>query len=87
MAPPNDKALTNALLKTVRTVYHSNEKDQLSVRFVRTKIEEEFDLEDGFLSEGKWKDKSKGIIKAEVVSVIGVLKSQELQLTSISRIN
>jgi hypothetical protein len=78
MAPPNDKALTNALLKSVRTIYRSDEKDQLSVRFVRTKVEEEFDLEEGFLSEGKWKDKSKGIIKGEVVSFFGVPEGQGL---------
>ena len=65
---PSDKALTSALTKTVRDVFHSDEKDQLTVRFIRTKVEEEYELENGFLGEGKWKDKSKGIIKTEVVS-------------------
>lgn len=66
--PLSDKALTSALHKTVRDVFHSDEKDQLSVRSIRTKVEEEYDLGEGFLNEGKWKDKSKGIIKDEVVS-------------------
>lgn len=66
--PLSDKALTSALSKTVRDVFHSDEKDKLSVRFIRTKVEEEHELGDGFLSEGKWKEKSKGIIKGEVVS-------------------
>ncbi|KAF7945514.1 hypothetical protein EAE96_010281 [Botrytis aclada] len=64
--PLSDKALTSALSKTVRDVFHSDEKDKLSVRFIRTKVEEECELGDGFLSEGKWKEKSKGIIKGEV---------------------
>ncbi|KAK6596976.1 hypothetical protein H4I96_09628 [Botrytis cinerea] len=64
--PLSDKALTSALSKTVRDVFHSDEKDKLSVRFIRTKVEEEHELGDGFLSEGKWKEKSKGIIKGEV---------------------
>ncbi|TGO32183.1 hypothetical protein BHYA_0342g00020 [Botrytis hyacinthi] len=64
--PLSDKALTNALSKTVRDVFHSDEKDKLSVRFIRTKVEEEYELGDGFLNEGKWKEKSKGIIKGEV---------------------
>ncbi|KAB8293458.1 hypothetical protein EYC80_007768 [Monilinia laxa] len=64
--PLSDKALTSALCKTVRDVFHSNEKDQLSVRFIRTKVEEEHELGEGFLNQGKWKDKSKGIIKGEV---------------------
>lgn len=66
--PLSDKALTSALSKTVRDVFHSDEKDKLSVRFIRTKVEEEYELGDGFLNEGKWKEKSKGIIKGEVVS-------------------
>ncbi|KAF7916745.1 hypothetical protein BELL_1274g00020 [Botrytis elliptica] len=64
--PLSDKALTSALSKTVRDVFHSDEKDKLSVRFIRTKVEEEYELGDGFLNEGKWKEKSKGIIKGEV---------------------
>ncbi|TGO11663.1 hypothetical protein BTUL_0104g00080 [Botrytis tulipae] len=64
--PLSDKALTNALSKAVRDVFHSDEKDKLSVRFIRTKVEEEYELGDGFLNEGKWKEKSKGIIKGEV---------------------
>ncbi|TEY47657.1 hypothetical protein BOTCAL_0302g00040 [Botryotinia calthae] len=62
----SDKALTSALSKTVRDVFHSDEKDKLSVRFIRTKVEEAHELGDGFLNEGKWKEKSKGIIKDEV---------------------
>ncbi|APA13443.1 hypothetical protein SS1G_07949 [Sclerotinia sclerotiorum 1980 UF-70] len=62
----SDKALTSALSKTVRDVFHSDEKDKLSVRFIRTKVEQEHELSDGFLNEGKWKEKSKGIIKGEV---------------------
>lgn len=67
--PLSDKALTSALCKTVRDVFHSEEKDQLSVRFIRTKVEEEHELGEGFLNQGKWKDKSKVIIKGEVVSL------------------
>ncbi|KAJ8061488.1 hypothetical protein OCU04_009303 [Sclerotinia nivalis] len=62
----SDKALTSALSKTVRDVFHSDEKEKLSVRFIRTKVEQEFELSDGFLNEGRWKEKSKGIIKGEV---------------------
>ncbi|KAA8566099.1 hypothetical protein EYC84_008703 [Monilinia fructicola] len=70
--PLSDKALTSALCKTVRDVFHSEEKDQLSVRFIRTKVEEEHELGEGFLNQGKWKDKSKVIIKGEVDKLLQV---------------
>jgi len=67
---PTEKALTAALKRAVNDVFHSNEKDLLTVRFIRTKVEEELDLKGSFFTEGKWKDKSKVIIKGEAVSCL-----------------
>lgn len=59
---PSDKKIQAALLEAVHGVFKSN-KDDLTVNFIRKRVESELELEDGFFSSGKWKDKSKKLIK------------------------
>ncbi|KAJ0165151.1 hypothetical protein CTA2_12217 [Colletotrichum tanaceti] len=59
---PSDKKLEAALLDTVRDVYKTD-LDNLTVNFIRKRVESDLELEDGFFSSGKWKDKSKKLVK------------------------
>ncbi|OHW90804.1 transcriptional regulator [Colletotrichum incanum] len=59
---PSDKELEAALLDTVRDVFKTD-LDNLTVNFVRKRVESDLELEDGFFSSGKWKDKSKKLVK------------------------
>jgi hypothetical protein len=63
----SDKAITNALLETVRELF-KGDLDALSVNNVRKIAEEQLHLESGFLKGDAWKAKSKEIITREVVS-------------------
>ncbi|ORY58855.1 uncharacterized protein BCR38DRAFT_70813 [Pseudomassariella vexata] len=61
---PSQKTLEKALADAVRAVLNSeNERDQLTVNFVRNRVEQEFGLEDKFFAQGDWKARSKDIIK------------------------
>ncbi|OBR16216.1 Transcriptional regulator [Colletotrichum higginsianum IMI 349063] len=59
---PSDKKLETALLDTVRDVYKTD-LDNLTVNFIRKRVESDLELEAGFFSSGKWKDKSKKLVK------------------------
>ncbi|GKT43417.1 uncharacterized protein ColSpa_03598 [Colletotrichum spaethianum] len=59
---PSDKELEAALLDTVRDVFKTD-IDNLTVNFIRKRVESTLELEDGFFSSGKWKDKSKKLVK------------------------
>jgi hypothetical protein len=66
MAPP-DKALEEEIKNTVRNIFQSDERDSLSVNLVRKRVQEKFDLQDGFFLESRWKDRSKTLIKTLAV--------------------
>ncbi|GKT55813.1 transcriptional regulator [Colletotrichum tofieldiae] len=59
---PSDKKLEAALLDTVRDVFKTD-LDNLTVNFIRKRVESDLELEDGFFSSAKWKDKSKKLVK------------------------
>lgn len=63
----SDKAITNALLETVRELFKTD-LDALSVNNVRKVVEGQLDLSSGFLKGDAWKAKSKELITGEVVS-------------------
>ena len=64
-----DSRLENALRSVVRECYKNKDLESLTVRRVRKAVEEELDLsEDFFKNDERWKEKSKSVIQAEVVS-------------------
>jgi hypothetical protein len=65
---PSVKALEAKLRKVVEEVFHSEEKDLLSVRLVRDKVTDALGLEQGFFTSEEWKEKSKTLIKELAVS-------------------
>lgn len=67
----SDKAITSALLETVRDLFKTDQ-DQLSVNNVRKIVEEKLDLSTGLLKGDAWKAKSKDIIIGEVVSTLPI---------------
>ncbi|CAG2008185.1 unnamed protein product, partial [Fusarium graminearum] len=64
MAPSNDE-IEQALLDATYEIYQSH-PDDTTVNKVRKQTEENLSLEDGFLSSGDWKKKSKELIKQRV---------------------
>lgn len=67
---PSDNQLEGILRNTVEEVYRSDKQDDLTVRFVRDKVEHDLGLAHGFFSTPEWKDKSKLLIKSWAVSNI-----------------
>lgn len=67
MAPSAAK-LKEALIEGTREVYQA-EPDGTSVNKVRRHVEEKLGLEDGFFTSEAWKQKSKTIIKEQVVGL------------------
>lgn len=86
MAVPNDKKLESALRDTVRSIYDSPERDDLTVNLVRKRVEQQFNLKDGFFVKGKWKERSKIIIKEYAVSAtrLGALPFPNLHVPEYS---
>ncbi|ELR05498.1 hypothetical protein GMDG_07420 [Pseudogymnoascus destructans 20631-21] len=64
----SDKAITNAILETVRKLFKTD-LDALSVNHVRKIVEEQLDLSSGFLKGDAWKAKSKELITSEVAKL------------------
>jgi hypothetical protein len=69
MAPSADR-LEDALRSAVEEVYRSQDQNNLTVRFVRDKVENELELDPGFFVRPEWKDKSKNLIKSWAVCTI-----------------
>ena len=65
--PPNS-VLEDALRHTVQQIYRSRNLEELTVKRVRRTAEKQLNLEnDYFKNDPVWKEKSKRIIRAEVV--------------------
>jgi hypothetical protein len=62
--------LEGALRSAVEEVYRSENQNNLTVRFVRDKVEHELGLDQGFFVKPEWKDRSKNLIKSWAVRVI-----------------
>ena len=63
---PSEKILIEKLKLTVVSFFQ-NDRDNLSVKKVRTAVESELDLDQGFFLSPAWKEKSKKIIVNHVV--------------------
>jgi hypothetical protein len=63
----SDTAIIAALKSHVRQILASAERDTLTVNKVRALVENELELENGYLKGGNWKDRSKEVIKDESV--------------------
>jgi hypothetical protein len=68
MPSPSEAKLTAELKSEISKTFHSEERDKLSVKFIRAKVEGRLRLADGFFTRGEWKEKSKGLIKGFAVS-------------------
>ncbi|CAL3969776.1 unnamed protein product [Diplocarpon coronariae] len=67
---PSDKNIAAAIARAVETLFADPElRETLTVRTARTKAEEGLGLDAGFLSTGKWKDRSKKSIRELVESL------------------
>ena len=64
---PSAKVISAALVDTVEKIFRSDDRDALTVRLVRTKVEEGLNLGEGFLVQSTWKERSKKIIKDSTV--------------------
>jgi hypothetical protein len=65
MAPP-DSALIAQIKKAVHSIF-TTDREQLTVKKVRSAVEQVLDLDAGFFLSPEWKDKSKKIIVTHVV--------------------
>lgn len=66
---PSTKAIEAALRSAVERQY-AEDADILTVKYIRSKVESELELGDGFLVTEEWKDKSKVLIKEWAVSFV-----------------
>lgn len=64
---PSDKEIEATILAKVREVFKTD-IDNLNVNSIRRRVESDLELEEEMLSSGKWKDKSKKLIKELAVT-------------------
>jgi len=67
---PSERVLVDKLKATALAIFNSSERDQLSVKRVRDKLEAQLGLEKGFFVQPTWKEKSKAIVKEYAVSIV-----------------
>ena len=67
MTPPTPQVLEDELVAATRVLFSGPDREQLSVNTVRRRVEDKFDLNEGFFAGAQWKAKSKQIIKDAVV--------------------
>lgn len=68
-AQPSDAVIEEALRNAVREVFESGALEELTVKRIRKTVEKELDLADDLLkTDQDWKERSKNIISAAVVS-------------------
>ena len=65
---PSEPTLIQALLDAVTHIYEHGNKDELTIKRVRARAEQENALSEGFFGKGYWRAKSKVIIYEAVVS-------------------
>jgi hypothetical protein len=70
MAPPTTKVLELALEQSVRNIFNSDDRDNLTVNLVRKRVQDQLNLREGFFVRGVWKDRSKTLIKELAVRVL-----------------
>ena len=67
---PSEITIANALRGAVEEVFNSAERENLTVRLIRDKVEADLELEKGLLVGDQWKEKTKRIIKDYAVSIV-----------------
>lgn len=67
---PSERVLIDKLKATALAIFNSAERDQLSVKRVRDRLEAQLGLEKGFFVQPTWKEKSKTIVKEYAVSIV-----------------
>ncbi|TVY24824.1 hypothetical protein LHYA1_G005000 [Lachnellula hyalina] len=77
---PSERVLVDKLKATALAIFNSSERDQLSVKRVRDKLEAQLGLEKGFFVQPTWKEKSKVIVKEYATQLI---EGEELKEASI----
>lgn len=64
---PKKATIEKELAETVQRIYNGPDRDDLTVNYVRQKVEKKLNLDEGFLKDGDWKAKSKEIIHETLV--------------------
>lgn len=67
-AIPTDAAIIKQLRDVVISLHKAGNTDDLTVKRVRTRAEQQLDLSAGFLKSSEWKQKSQDVIVEAVVS-------------------
>lgn len=65
---PSKAIITKTCRAIVDETFNGPDRESLTIRFVRNKVEEKLGFEEGFLLRDEWKALSKQIIKEYVVS-------------------
>ena len=70
-ASPSNSLLEDTLRYTVQQIYRSRNLEDLTVKRVRRTAETQLNLEDDYFKNNSvWKEKSKNIIRSEVVGAL-----------------
>lgn len=67
---PTTSSLTKALIETTQRIFHSAQRDSLSVTFVRGQVVEKYALDDDFFVRDEWKRRSKQLVQDEAVGLV-----------------
>jgi hypothetical protein len=65
---PSDENIESALRAAIKDTIDNDKEDALTVRYIRDKVEESLNLDEGFFVTDAWKAKSKQLIKEYAVS-------------------
>lgn len=65
--PPSEKKLIAEIKSEIERTYLSDDRELLTVRYIRENVERHLKLENGFFSSPEWKGKSKELIKGYAV--------------------
>lgn len=66
---PSEKKLKDELQAEVRAVLASDQRDELTVNYIRQRVAEKLDLDSDFFKQGDWKTLSKDVIHEAVVRI------------------
>jgi hypothetical protein len=70
MMSPNTTTIERRLRAVTKEIYNSGKEDNLTVRFIRDRVQNDLKLLEGFFLSEEWKTKSKSLIKEYVVCFI-----------------
>lgn len=74
---PSEATISQKLRDVVIAIHKSGKNDELTLKRVRARAENELSLPDGFLkTDSKWKAQSKDIVGSAVVSIVASIKTE-----------